>query len=475
MASRITPFDDSKEFHQDGPSTGLPPPLLITPIQTIRPTSADFNEYSDNADTGPSVAPTKLESWQELKDGTYTTTTDLPAPLMITPLQIIRPSCGVNDCSIDVAAGSSTASEKRRPGRPKGSKNKNPTPSTKKSKTEDPNSRKITDIKNFDSGITEAENDTGNRELVESVLTRFDAVRRKFCQEKLAKGILTTADSNCRNMRVQTNKRRRIGPVPGVHIGDIFYYWGEMCLVGLHKQTVAGIDYMTAEDGTKESLATSVVTSSRLYDNQTEDLQWLIYSGHGGKKSLPRDQTLNKGNGALHTSRIKETDVRVIRGKADPCDNGKKVYIYDGLYRVSETYEMIGETGCKEYRFRMERKPDQPNSGYANWKLAEDLRTRGMSTLRRHGFVNQDLSLGKERLRVPLFNDVDEDDNAMPEDFDYITSQDYSSMVPNIHIDGQEELGCQNCQGFSLISLCSGAAVRLPKKFTFHFCCSWCL
>ncbi|XP_010480521.1 PREDICTED: histone-lysine N-methyltransferase, H3 lysine-9 specific SUVH7-like [Camelina sativa] len=504
MASRITPFDDSKEFHQDGPSTGLPPPLLIMPIQIIRPTSADFNEYSDDADTGPSVAPTKLESCQELKDGTYTTTTDLPAPLMITPLQIIRPSCAINDCSIDVAAGSSTAPEKRRPGRPKGSKNagsstapscgindysinpscgindysidvaagsstapekrrpgrpkgsknKNPTPSTKKPKTEDPNSRKIPDIKNFDSGITEGENDNGNRALVESVLMRFDAVRRKFCQEKLGKGILTTADANCRTMKVRTNMTKRIGPVPGVHIGDIFYYWGEMCLVGLHTKTVAGIDYMTtaAEDGSKERLAISVVTSSRLYDNQTEDLQWLIYSGHGGKKSLPRDQKLNKGNEALETSRIKETDVRVIRGKADPCDNGKKIYIYDGLYRVSETSEVTAETGCMEYRFRMERKPDQPNSGYANWKLAEDLRTRGMSTLRQHGFVNQDMSLGKELLRVPLFNDVDEDDNAMPEDFVYITSQDYSSMVTNIHIDGQElELGCQNCQGQSCI------------------------
>jgi len=33
--------------------------------------------------------------------------------------------------------------------------------------------------------------------------------------------------SNCMKLGVQTNRRRRIGSVPGIKVGDIFYYWSE--------------------------------------------------------------------------------------------------------------------------------------------------------------------------------------------------------------------------------------------------------
>ncbi|XP_010484875.1 PREDICTED: histone-lysine N-methyltransferase, H3 lysine-9 specific SUVH7-like [Camelina sativa] len=238
-------------------------------------------------------------------------------------------------------------------------------------------------------------------------------------------------------MGVQTNMRRRIGLVSGVQVGDIFYYWGEMCLVGLHKQTVGGIDYMTTDDGTVEPLAASVLTSGQ-YDDETEDLECLIYFGYGGadKNSLPLDQTMDRGNLALDTSRRIGNDVRVIRGRGDPNDETSKVYIYDGLYLVSETYPVIGKTGHKEFKFQMVRKPNQSSSGYANWKLAEELRTHDP----RQGFILQDLSFGKEDLRVPLVNDVDE----------YITSQDHSRMMLDLNIDPQE-LGCRNCHGQPLM------------------------
>lgn len=57
--------------------------------------------------------------------------------------------------------------------------------------------------------------------------------------------LLTTALTNCKNLGVRTNTKKRIGSIPGIKIGDIFYFWGEMSLVGLHMQMVAGIDYLT--------------------------------------------------------------------------------------------------------------------------------------------------------------------------------------------------------------------------------------
>ncbi|XP_010479112.1 PREDICTED: histone-lysine N-methyltransferase, H3 lysine-9 specific SUVH7-like [Camelina sativa] len=400
-------------------------PVMVAPVQTIR-NSNDLNNYSYAAGDGLSTA----------------STAGLSPPLDVTPLQTVRPSDDVNNYLYGV--GSSTAPEKKGRGRPKGSKNvKTP---AKKPNTEDPNSKKVLSPRNFDSGITETERETGNHEIVEVVLMRFDAVRRRFCQLNLQKGILTTADANCRTMGVQTNRRRRTGPVPGVEVGDIFYYWGEMCLVGLHKQTVSGIDYMTTNDGEVEPLAVSVVTSGQ-YNDETENLEWLIYSGYGGtdKNGAPQDQTMERGNLALDTSRRIGNEVRVTRGRGDPNDDTRKVYIYDGLYLVYETYSVIGKSGCKEFKFKMVRKPGQPNSGYANWKLADDLRMHDPIDSRQ-GFILPDLSFGKEVLRVPLVNEVDENDKTIPEDFEYITSQHYSRVTLDLNIDLQA-LGFQNFQG----------------------------
>ncbi|KAG2321947.1 hypothetical protein Bca52824_015160 [Brassica carinata] len=64
-----------------------------------------------------------------------------------------------------------------------------------------------------------------------------------------------------------------------------------MCLVGLHMPMVAGIDYLTIKDGATEGpLATSVVTSGH-YNDETQDLQTLIYTGHGGQAT---DQKLEE-------------------------------------------------------------------------------------------------------------------------------------------------------------------------------------
>ncbi|VVA91699.1 unnamed protein product [Arabis nemorensis] len=246
--------------------------------------------------------------------------------------------------------------EKKR-GRPKGSPN--PKTSNKKPKTDDPARRFVKSCPNLNSEITDAERANGNKELVDSVLMRFDAVRRRSSQLGDVKCSALNAYTICNRLGVRTNKKRRIGPVPGVEVGDIFYGWGEMNLVGLHLATVAGIDYLTKKDAAPEGgVATSVVSSGR-YDDETEDVNCLVYTGHGGadKKGVPNcDQKLERGNLAMKTSHEKGNDVRVIRGVPDPRNPGKKIFIYDGLYKVVGFDKVKNHHGFAQFKFTLLRK-----------------------------------------------------------------------------------------------------------------------
>ncbi|KAL1198797.1 Histone-lysine N-methyltransferase, H3 lysine-9 specific SUVH8 [Cardamine amara subsp. amara] len=281
----------------------------------------------------------------------------------------------------------------------------------------------------FDSGIIEAERESGNQDLVDSVLMRFDAVRRRLLQINYAKDVVIPASTICKNQGIKTNTKKRIGEVPGVQVGDIFYNWSEMYLVGLHLQTMAGIDYLRVENGVVGSpVSTSVVTSGH-YNDKTEDVNSLIYTGHGGKdkNGQPRDQKLERGNLALVESNKIGNEVRVIRGKEDPDDKNKKIYIYDGLYFVSELWKEKGNTGCEEFKFGLMRKQGQPE-GFEIWKSAENLWKHGLSNSRK-GFILEDLSYGKEAIPVTLVNEVDENDKSTPPGFEYVISENNSNPM----------------------------------------------
>ncbi|KAJ4883992.1 hypothetical protein Rs2_34085 [Raphanus sativus] len=240
----------------------------------------------------------------------------------------------------------------------------------KKPKPYDPNSRVVTSCPSFDSGISEAEGETGNKEVAESVLMQFDAVRRRLCQLKCVKG------------------------------------------------------------ATEGPLATSVVTSGH-YDDETEDLQTLIYTGHGGQAT---DQKLGRGNLALQESKLKGNEVRVIRGEEDPNNKNKKIYIYDGLYIVSDSWTAKGKSGFEEFKFKLLRKPDQP-AGYANWSKCTDNSRKDL--------ILKDLSYGAEILPVPLVNEIDENDKEMPQDFSYVNSSTWSGMTI---VQNYQSTACTNCQ-----------------------------
>ena len=72
------------------------------------------------------------------------------------------------------------------------------------------------------------------------------------------------------------------------------------------------------------------------------------------------DQVLSKGNAALLVSCATGKPVRVVRG-SNCCWRGAPVkgYRYDGLYKVTEVWEMTGTGGFGVYSFKLERLPMQ--------------------------------------------------------------------------------------------------------------------
>jgi [histone H3]-lysine9 N-trimethyltransferase EHMT len=61
---------------------------------------------------------------------------------------------------------------------------------------------------------------------------------------------------------------RIVGPVPGVNIGDVFFYRAELMVVGVHNQIQGGIGYVPAymvPEG--EPIATSIVASGGYQDD----------------------------------------------------------------------------------------------------------------------------------------------------------------------------------------------------------------
>ncbi|CAM8892087.1 unnamed protein product [Rhodiola kirilowii] len=279
--------------------------------------------------------------------------------------------------------------------------------------------------------------DNGDAETVEYVRLMFDAVRRRLSQLDDAKEVLIGGSKNQKAgslmmaKGVRTNMNKRIGMVPGVEVGDIFFFRFEMCLVGLHSQTMAGIDYLTSKD---EPLAVSIV-SSGVYDDNADDTDVLIYTGQGGvSKKQVVDQKLEKGNLALERSMQQANEIRVIRGVKDPTNLAAKVYVYDGLYTVQESWIEKGRTGGNIFKYKLVRLAHQA-SAFSVWKSVEKWKQNRVS---RAGLILPDLASGAEKLPISLVNDVDNDRG--PSYFAYYPSLKYTKPYRST----TQSLGC-NC------------------------------
>ncbi|URD95183.1 SRA [Musa troglodytarum] len=216
--------------------------------------------------------------------------------------------------------------------------------------------------------------------------------------------------------------RRIIGSIPGISVGDVFFFRMELCVVGLHGQVQAGIDYVPASrSASGEPVATSIIVSGGYEDDDDKGVV-LIYTGHGGRsQNMQRhcvNQKLEGGNLALERSMNYGIEIRVIRGiKFDGSPSGR-VYVYDGLYKIVDCWMDVGKSGFAVYKYKFLRMEGQEEMGSEILKLADKLKANPLS-VRPVGYLSLDISRGRENLPVSIFNDIDDDRDPLM--FEYLT------------------------------------------------------
>ncbi|KAI3725270.1 hypothetical protein L1987_65051 [Smallanthus sonchifolius] len=278
------------------------------------------------------------------------------------------------------------------------------------------------------------------------VLVSMEDEKRKsnnnlFGRSRNARGDLRSA-SVMKDRGLWLNRDKRIvGAIPGVYVGDIFFFRMEICVVGMHGLPQAGIDYLTSSQSSNgDPIATSIIVSGGYEDDQDAG-DVIIYTGHGGQDKYSRQadhQRLEGGNLAMERSMRYGIEVRVVRGFRYAGSPSGKVYVYDGLYNVVDSWLEVGKSGFGVIKFKLVRMENQPEMGSAILKYAESLRNGPLQS-RPRGYVCMDMSMKKENVSVFLFNDID--DNHEPMFYEYLTS---SVFPPFVYQCGGNGGGC-NC------------------------------
>ncbi|KGN56802.1 histone-lysine N-methyltransferase family member SUVH9 [Cucumis sativus] len=261
------------------------------------------------------------------------------------------------------------------------------------------------------------------RDVVRRTRMIFDSLRvLSTAEEEKSPGLMRRlrgdlrASSLMRERGLWLNRDKRIvGSIPGVHIGDLFFFRMELCVVGLHGQAQAGIDYVPASQSSNgEPIATSIIVSGG-YEDDEDAGDMIIYTGHGGQDKFSKQcmhQKLEGGNLALERSMHYGIEVRVIRGMKYAGSVASKIYVYDGLYRILDCWFDVGKSGFGVYKYKLLRIDGQAEMGSSILKFAENLRTKPLS-LRPSGYLSLDISMKKEAVPVLLFNDIDNDQEPL--------------------------------------------------------------
>ncbi|GAV70446.1 SET domain-containing protein/YDG_SRA domain-containing protein/Pre-SET domain-containing protein [Cephalotus follicularis] len=255
------------------------------------------------------------------------------------------------------------------------------------------------------------------------------------------------AASVMRDRNLWLNRDKRIvGSIPGVEVGDLFFFRMELCVMGLHGQPQAGIDYLPGSQSSNgEPIATSIIVSGG-YEDDEDAGDVIIYTGHGGQDKFNRQcmhQKLEGGNRALERSMHYGIEVRVIRGIKYEGGVSSKVYVYDGLYKIHDCWFDVGKSGFGVYKYKLVRMDGQPEMGSTILRFAEGLRTRLM-TLRPTGYLSLDISRKKENVPVLLFNDIDNDNEPMY--YEYLAR---SVFPPFVFDQVSSRSGCECVEGCS--------------------------
>ncbi|KAH0885970.1 hypothetical protein HID58_062066 [Brassica napus] len=249
-----------------------------------------------------------------------------------------------------------------------------------------------------------------SRTKVKETLRLFYGACRKLLQEEEAKPVKQKRFRvDCEAAKILREKGKYLntgkhimGAVPGIEVGDEFQYRMELNILGIHKPSQGGIDYMKIGD---EVFATSIVASGG-YDDELDNTDVLTYTGK--EVPMPEDQKLVTGNLALANSVKKKNPVRVIRGNKKAVlessgDKKGRSYVYDGLYFVETFWQETGSHGKLVFKFKLRRMPGQPELA---WKVVKNTK----KAEERVGLCRIDISEGHERLPICAVNEIDDEE-----------------------------------------------------------------
>ncbi|KAJ9154094.1 hypothetical protein P3X46_027468 [Hevea brasiliensis] len=291
------------------------------------------------------------------------------------------------------------------------------------------------------------------RDSVRRTRMLYDALRIFFVLEEekrrgnslnlRARGdVLASSEMRAHGLWLNRDKRI-VGPLPGVEVGDVFFSRMELCMIGLHGKTQAGIDYLLASQSLNgQPIATSIIVSGGYEDNEDSG-DMLIYTGHGGQDKFSRQcmqQKLEGGNLALERSMRYGIEVRVIRG-FKYARSFHKIYVYDGLYKIHDCWFDVGRSGFGVYKYKLLRIEGQPEMGSSILRFAQSLRTSPLSA-RPRGYLSLDISNKKENMPVMLFNDID--NHHDPLCYEYLVRTVFPSFAFNHVSNGT---GCECVSG----------------------------
>ena len=138
------------------------------------------------------------------------------------------------------------------------------------------------------------------------------------------------------------------GHVGTARPGDLFASRLDLSLRGQHRPPRAGVCATVAHG------AESIILADQYEDDDIhEDYFW--YAGHGGRDGRTghqvTNQEFNHRNQALARSQETGRPVRVFRRIAP---SGDRQFRYEGLWRVVAQEYVVGRSGYRVYRFRLE-------------------------------------------------------------------------------------------------------------------------
>ncbi|MQM16658.1 hypothetical protein Taro_049616 [Colocasia esculenta] len=275
------------------------------------------------------------------------------------------------------------------------------------------------------------------KELVEVILMTFDALRRRILQmEEAARGkvqAVMKAGTTMMDYKLRANKAKRIG------------------------HSMAGIDCMNTKFGEEEDT---------------------IAGGKGNEKKQVDDQKLERGNLALERSLQRANEIRVIRGIKDPSFPTGKIFVYDGLYRLHESWVDKGKTGFNVFKYKLLRQAGQPDA-FGIWKMTEKWKADPTA---RGTVILLDLSSSEETLPVCLVNDVDSEKGPAPFQYARTVKYSVSTSTPlplqacscqNVCIPGDSNCSCALQNGGDIPYSSDGLLVS--RKAMIYECSPSCL